>query len=489
MPVTAYKIGGTYAGTATSPGDVSASDDTEAVANTGQTIIATNFDFGLPAGATIDGVEVNVESRVSSGTWTQVVQLYDASAAIGTSKSTTGITSTTKESRGYGGASDVWSASLTQAIINGTGFGVRLTATRTAGTGGSRLRTDYLEARVHYTEAVGEETLTADTGTFALTGIAAGLLASRQITAETGTFALSGIDAGLALVSKITADTGVFTLSGITAGLLVSRQITADTGTFALSGIDAGLTYSGPVGPTHTLAAVVGTFTFTGIAAALELQELILGVWQDAGVIAAFDQNVITAEVGSFTLTGVAAGLVSSRVLTADVGEFTLTGIDASLALASVLTAEVGSFALTGIDAEFAVSRVLTADTGAFVLTGNAADLAYSADPGPTATLIANTGLFALTGIDAGLFAARLLSADAGEFDLDGIDAGLFASRLMAIAVGEFTLTGIDAELVRSQKVLTAETGALVLTGNAAILRYSEGGSLILQYYFHLLGA
>jgi hypothetical protein len=445
MPVTAYKAGGTFGGTCTSPGNAAASDDVKTSHADGRTLIVTNFDFGLPAGATIDGVECRVESSVNnSGTWTQVVDLYDG-AAIGTSKSTTGITSLTDEVREYGGAADVWSATLTQAIINGTGFGIQVTANRTAGIGSARFEVDFVEARVHYTEAAGGGTLTADVGSFALTGIAAGLLASRQITAETGTFALSGIDADLV--------------------------------------------YLAPVGPTYTLTAEVGSFILTGIAAALEPQELILGVWQDAGVIAAFDQNVITAEVGSFTLTGIAADLVSSRVLTADAGEFTLTGIDASLASVSVLVADVGEFVLTGNAVEFVASRVLTADTGAFVLTGNAADLAYSADPGPTATLTAEAGSFALTGIDAGLFAARLLSADVGEFDLDGIDAGLFASRLMAIAVGEFTLTGIDAELVRSQKVLTAESGAFVITGNAAILRYSESGSLILQYYFHLLGA
>ena len=89
-------------------------------------------------------------------------------------------------------------------------------------------------------------TLTADAGTFTLTGIATNLLASRRVSADLGTFALSGID----------------------AGLLASRQIAAATGTFILTGIDAELTYTPSDTPlidslfvTRTAAA---TIRFTG---------------------------------------------------------------------------------------------------------------------------------------------------------------------------------------------------------------------------------
>ena len=160
MPTTAYKAGGTFAGNAGSTSNISASNDTRSSHNNGQTAIVTNFTFGLPSGATIDGVELQVESRATGGTWTQVVQLYNGSA-IGNSKSTTGITSTTDETRTYGGAADLWSATLTQAIVNGTGFGVIVTANRTAGTGGTRFEIDSLQMRITYTESSGPTQLMA----------------------------------------------------------------------------------------------------------------------------------------------------------------------------------------------------------------------------------------------------------------------------------------------------------------------------------------
>lgn len=190
-------------------------------------------------------------------------------------------------------------------------------------------------------------TLTCDVGSFALTGIDAGLLAGRRLTADLGTFALTGIDAGILARRLLTADAGSFALTGIDANLLANRLLSADVGEFVLTGINVDLTYSGAGGPTYTL----------------------------------------TCDVGSFTLTGIDTGLLASRRITADVGSFALTGIDAAVLANRLITADAGAFTLTGIDAAFVVNRRLAADTGAFVLTGIDANLTYSGATSSSASI------------------------------------------------------------------------------------------------------
>jgi hypothetical protein len=106
-------------------------------------------------------------------------------------------------------------------------------------------------------------TLTADAASFTLTGIAAGLQASRTLTADAASFTLTGIDANLLSVKTMAADVGTFALTGIDANLTASRLLGADAVAFVFTGIDAGLTAS------RTIAMAVGEFTLTGIDATL----------------------------------------------------------------------------------------------------------------------------------------------------------------------------------------------------------------------------
>lgn len=149
---TSYLSPGTTAGTASNTANITASNDTRSTHNNGQTAIATNFGFTLPAGATVDGVEVAVEFRVSAGTWNITTQLYNAGGVIGTSKTGSNTTSTTDITQDFGGSADVWGATLTRDIVNGSGYGVRITATRVSGGGGTRLNIDHVQMRITYTE-------------------------------------------------------------------------------------------------------------------------------------------------------------------------------------------------------------------------------------------------------------------------------------------------------------------------------------------------
>lgn len=149
MPTTAYLSPGTPAG-------LTASDDTRVRLNTGNNTTGTDFGFALPSGATIDGVEATVEWSVTAGSWTATVGLWDAGAVIGTAKTSAAITSTTDVVVNFGGAADLWGATLTQAIVNGAGFGLDVSVVRDSGAGNARFDVDHVQLRITYTESTGQ---------------------------------------------------------------------------------------------------------------------------------------------------------------------------------------------------------------------------------------------------------------------------------------------------------------------------------------------
>ena len=79
-------------------------------------------------------------------------------------------------------------------------------------------------------------TLTADAGSFALTGQDAGLHVSRLLATDAASFALAGQNVSLRRVFTLTADAGGFVLSGQDAGLRASRLLATGDGSFVFSG-------------------------------------------------------------------------------------------------------------------------------------------------------------------------------------------------------------------------------------------------------------
>lgn len=106
-------------------------------------------------------------------------------------------------------------------------------------------------------------TLTADAGSFALTGQDAEFLIGRILTADAGSFSLTGQDANLNIGRVLTADAGEFLLTGQDATLSVGRVLTADAGAFVLDGQDATLTVT-TGGTAYTLTADAGEFLLDG---------------------------------------------------------------------------------------------------------------------------------------------------------------------------------------------------------------------------------
>lgn len=137
--------------------------------------------------------------------------------------------------------------------------------------------------------ASGGFTVTADSGTYNLTGQTANTLYPRSMPAANGTYGLTGNAATLVKSGSYSfvADAGAYTLVGSNA--LVDLAMVAGQGSYALTGQAATLTYTPLSNP--TLVADAGTYALTGRAA-----NLLRGLR-------------LTADVGAYSLTGRQAGL------------------------------------------------------------------------------------------------------------------------------------------------------------------------------------
>ena len=116
----------------------------------------------VPVGSTIDGITVTIErSKQGVGAATSTiadysVRLVNGSAAVaGDDKkdTVTGWPATNDSTANYGGAADDWNASLTQADVVDTDFGVAISANITVGPANVQAAIDSVTVTIDYTEA------------------------------------------------------------------------------------------------------------------------------------------------------------------------------------------------------------------------------------------------------------------------------------------------------------------------------------------------
>ena len=148
------------------PDNAKASDNSYAIATlTGgyevsNYLKATNFGFNIPTGATIDGILVEIEKRIFGDgdvVSDNIVSIVKANGSVGsTNKAIAGNWTLIEAYSSYGGATDKWSETLTEADINDSDFGVVLSVNGDEDDGGynSTARVDHIRITVYYTEAV-----------------------------------------------------------------------------------------------------------------------------------------------------------------------------------------------------------------------------------------------------------------------------------------------------------------------------------------------
>lgn len=112
-------------------------------------LVCSGFGFAVPGSATILGVTVKVEAgETGSGNSSYIPQLISSATPtlIGAAKSAVTVANTTKVISTNGGIADLWSATLTPAIVNDAGFGVAIWSTDTTNT----LAIDYVTIAIEY---------------------------------------------------------------------------------------------------------------------------------------------------------------------------------------------------------------------------------------------------------------------------------------------------------------------------------------------------
>jgi hypothetical protein len=201
----------------------------------------------------------------------------------------------------------------------------------------------------------------ASPGSYALTGVVAGTVAGRAVNAAPGSYAVSGQAAGLLRDALVSASPGAYSVTGAVAGLLAGYVVSASPGTYVLTGIDAELVYS-PLAGAFVLSADPGAYALTGLT---------------AGLLA---DRAVNASPGSFALTGALTGLLRAALVGASPGAYVITGSSAGVPAARSLNSAPGAYALTGSLAGLVAARFVLAAPGGYVLSGTAAELTWSGE-------------------------------------------------------------------------------------------------------------
>ncbi len=142
-----------------SPSAIGASDDSPSIcgpvvaSGASHYLKATNFGFSITG--TIDGVVVEIERKRGGATSVKdaVVKLVVGGSVVGTNKADTSTEWPTSDTyASYGGAADVWGATLTDTAVSASDFGVVLQTTFVkSGKAAPAAYVDHIRITVYYT--------------------------------------------------------------------------------------------------------------------------------------------------------------------------------------------------------------------------------------------------------------------------------------------------------------------------------------------------
>lgn len=149
-----------------SPGNITAEDNVYATSlgksdNTTHYLKGTEFGFSVPAGSTIDGITVTISRKASGASagiravYDSIVRLVIGGSVVGDNKAATSTMWPLAEATAsYGGISDKWGLTPTADDVNGSDFGVVLSA-RHNGSLSGQSSVDSITVIVTYTEGGG----------------------------------------------------------------------------------------------------------------------------------------------------------------------------------------------------------------------------------------------------------------------------------------------------------------------------------------------
>jgi hypothetical protein len=117
----------------------------------------TGFGFAVPAGATINGIVLEVERKAFGKAIDVTISLLKAGIEAGSDKAGQSDWPASDEYATYGGADDLWGTTWTAAQINAGDFGMSLSAYvgEYVGEDVAMAYVDHIRITVHYTEGGG----------------------------------------------------------------------------------------------------------------------------------------------------------------------------------------------------------------------------------------------------------------------------------------------------------------------------------------------
>jgi hypothetical protein len=116
-------------------------------------LVADNFQFEIPAGATVKGIMMSINRAADMeddvGDY-EVKLMRDGATVVGLDRSDTKAWTVAFKYANYGGATDGWGTTWTPADVNAPGFGVGLTPLYLLTAGNGRAYVDFIRATVYY---------------------------------------------------------------------------------------------------------------------------------------------------------------------------------------------------------------------------------------------------------------------------------------------------------------------------------------------------
>jgi hypothetical protein len=318
-------------------------------------------------------------------------------------------------------------------------------------------------------ETVGAS-MVAESGSFAVGGIAASLEHGREVAADGATFTITGIAADLRSGRTLAADTDAFAVTGIAAGLTSTSLVDAEGASYAVSGQAAALEQGRRVSAEAGAYAVNGTDADLLTEAALIVAEA--GAFLVTGGVTRFGRTVV-GDAGAFVITGTAAALEYGRVIVAAGDSYAITGTAASLVVGRSMPAAGDSFGITGVAASLLRGHKIAADGATYVFTGIDASLLLPSNP----VIVAEAGAFAVAGVSADLLSARVVSAEGDSFVVTGTAADFARTYIVAAEGVAYIVTGSAASL--SLAVVTVVVGAYATEHADAYAKVLAAGGVV----------
>lgn len=155
-------------------------------------------------------------------------------------------------------------------------------------------------------------TLTAQKGSYSITGQSATVLKHKLLTAQAGSYSYTGNTTNItytpnAAIFTLTAQTGAYAINGKTATISRNRILSAQTGTYTFNGVSADITHV-PLANVYNLIAEGGSYTISGINANISRNRR------------------LSTTAGNYQVLGNNATILKSKRLSAQTGIYTYTG-------------------------------------------------------------------------------------------------------------------------------------------------------------------